>query len=746
KVDSPENAGVCMPQDADAVQGLGISRVALGLHCYPGVPIGSTGLMITGVRGEIRFNHGVEMISLGMTLEYGAPSILSIDSDITIYPSPFALKATADASLLNIITAAATVEASKNGVGATMEIDFLILHGSSALWGGKYHGKYYLNGSSALDVGVEKGDIYKKCWFSIFGKKLCTVIPPWDVTVAKVQTDFGLFTNNHYGYKGSVRVFGHDASMVVDITAKKFTFKGGKYHLVTPDDIRRARNTFDAVKLGTLSPERLDQHIIFESENMVRVNTTLPPAYTATSIATVLTDPAASDSGTQLADDVIQSTVSGNVVFILSQLSDGELEMELIAPDGTRYTPYNCPSSIEYTQGVVTDTMYIMYAVRYANSGQWQARILGDTENTDFLYAVVGNPPDARITYTRIEPTGTNSAQAYWYSYVHSGITQTNLVDIFATPGPLTRTLSYTDTNGNPVSKVVPVYEGYPIATDVDTNLSGYKSMALDLSHLPSDTYYFWIKLDDGETTPAKLYLTKTGYGDPMTITLDHSASFTTSWTTTITPLIDSRAGDVWLTWSPAPHPDVETYTLALESTSPLTTSLAITRETEFIASYGTTPTALLDNLDPGTLYTLTIAADAGLGTLSWTPPYTFVMPQPDFIISTTQKVTVAAGNQVIVPLELIIAEDLPYSIAFDIDAAATPDGFDITISPEQVTTPGETTAYAKLSPLPTMYTGDYAVPIVARSGNLKREVWLHVVVTPFEANTYLPVVMRQGQ
>ncbi|MBN2003681.1 MAG: fibronectin type III domain-containing protein, partial [Anaerolineae bacterium] len=479
---------------------------------------------------------------------------------------------------------------------------------------------------------------------------------------------------------------------------------------------------------GTLSPAHLDARFVFGPGDTLSINTPL---------ATL--SPAA-QPGTPLApdDSVINTNVAGNVVFMLEQPAGGGLTLELIAPNGDHYTPTNDRPDA-YNEFETDGMRYIMVVENYASSGTWRANVKGNTASTPFTYTVLGSTPPPYLTQPRLEQTGPLSATVSWASHIYTG-TQTNVVGLFAATGPLARTFAYTDSNGLLQSETLPVYEGFAIAEGLDYRTRTYN---LDLSHLPSGDYAFWVQVDDGETTPKKAYFSENGYGAPLTITLDHSASFTTTaWTTVITPLIDIKTGDGWFTWTPMPHPDVQTYTLALQSASPLTPTLAVTREATVAAGRTLTPSALLDNLEPGAFYTLTIAADAGLGLLAWSQPYTFTTEQPNFIISATLDITVAAGSRVVLPLHLIIAEDLPYDLAFDVDAA-TPDGFALVFAPDVVTARGETAAAVTIRPLAGVYTGTYAVPIVAYSGALKREVVLNVTVTPFNPTVYLPLVMR---
>jgi hypothetical protein len=718
-LDEPETPGVCSANDAQAAASLGLSRVKLGLKCHPGVPVGSTNLWITGVRGEIQFHGRIEMVSLGLTLEYGQPSILDIDSDVTLYPSPFRLIAETQATLFEIIKASSVVEVSKEGVGMTANIRFLILKGHSALYAGRYHDKYYLNGSSSMEVTVEKNAVAQ-------------AIPPWDMTLFRIRLETGLFTNEHYGFKGQVEILGWQPGVFVDITKKKVKWNVSRYTLVTPAAVNRARAAWEAVELGTLSPADLDARFVFGPGDTLSIATPLAALAPTVDAAAPAVAPLAPD------DSTIVTNVAGNVVFMLEQPAGGGLTLELIAPNGDHYTPINDRPD-RYNEFETDGMQYIMYVENYASSGNWRANVKGNTATTPFTYTVLGSTPPPYLARPRLLQTGPSSATASWVSAIYTG-TQSNIVDIFAATGPLARTFAYTDSNGLLQSETLPVYEGFSIVEGVDYRTRTYN---LDLSHLPSGDYVFWVQVDDGETTPRKAYFSENGYGAPLTITLDHRASFTTTaWTTTITPVIDLRTGDGWFTWTPMPHPDVQTYTLALQGPSPLTPTLAVTREATLAAGRTLTPSAMLDNLEPGTRYTLTIAADAGLGLLAWSQPYTFTTEQPDFIISTTLAITVAAGSRAVLPLHLIIAEDLPYDLAFDVDAAM-PDGFDLAFAPDVVTARGETTAYATLSPLAEMYTGTYAVPIVAYSGALKREVVLTVTVTPFRPTIYLPLVLR---
>jgi hypothetical protein len=199
--------------------------------------------------------------------------------------------------------------------------------------------------------------------------------------------------------------------------------------------------------------------------------------------------------------------------------------------------------------------------------------------------------------------------------------------------------------------------------------------------------------------------------------------------------------------WIANAHPDAPIYTLHLTTTHPLTPTLSETRV--FTASdvvYNSVEIVRIDNVLPGQLYTFRIGAHHRQdGRVVWSRTFGFTTPQPDFIILEPNTPIVApAGQTAAAVLTLYIADDLPFPVALAPGYIAAPDGFTLSFTPEVMTTTGVVTATVQIEAVSGMYTGTYAVPVIAQSGALVRGVVLEVtVVEALIYPVYLPLVLR---
>jgi hypothetical protein len=676
---------------------------------------------------------------------------LSTDPQLTLYFSPFAIDFTAGIRVLNVRVADTRVYIDKNRFSTSISYNYLIVHGSVSFSAGTHNGKSYIAGSGRNSIGIKKGTIGRIC----IG--ICVKLPPANLNLGSIGIDFGTFRNDKFGIKGTLKVWKWRGSVFVGFNGGIKFGKLRDYQLIGAQRVQQARATYTAMQAlaaqGLAAQLPLDSDLSFAPNGDTLVRVVIP----------TLDGASAASPGGELAagspeftaglaplfpTDVI-STVSvlrSDVIFALAQPPDGKLEFTLFNPHGTALTPDMLPSYAEYVQVVSDEDIQSMYFIANATSGEWRVRISGDTDNTDFTFAVLGNTPPP-FALVALQATGPTTATVGWLAQV--AVTETNVVNFYAHSGPLTRTVTYTGSQGAPYTVVEEVFEGVRVAEGLPatTGTQGY-AHTLDLSALPSGVYALWMEVDDDENPRLRQYiLTGITSGPPVTVTVDHSATFPDTWAATVAAGLGIAEGDMQIGWIANAHPDAPIYTLHLTTTHPLTPTLSETRVfTTSDVVYNSVEIVRIDNVLPGQLYTFRIGAHHRQdGRVVWSRTFGFTTPQPEFILAApTTPITAPAGQTAAAVLTLYIADDLPFPVALAPGYIAAPDGFTLSFTPEVMTTTGMVTATVQIEAVSRMYTGTYAVPVIAQSGALVRGAVVAVTVVEAQSIRFtLPLVLR---
>lgn len=78
----------------DALEALRLSAVRASVSCDPGLPIGSTGLFLTSVSGEVTLTPGNEKVDIAVEIQAGKSlpvlgPIVAVNGSMSLQPSPF---------------------------------------------------------------------------------------------------------------------------------------------------------------------------------------------------------------------------------------------------------------------------------------------------------------------------------------------------------------------------------------------------------------------------------------------------------------------------------------------------------------------------------------------------------------------------------------------------------------------------------------------------------------------------------
>ena len=343
----------------DALAAFRLDAVRAGVNCSPGLPIGQTGLFLTGLSGEITLIPGNERVDVTVTIEAGKSlpvigPILAMEGDMGFQPRPFQLDLGVALSLLSVEIARAEATVTTRSFRASVRIEALFYNGTATINAFTRNGKATFTGSGRLALEIKEGSIVEagECFLGVF---VCPpAIPPFDSgELAAVGADVGEFTNGKFGFKGFVEVliFGTHGFYIDE--AGTFSFSDvDNFQLVSPPQVAAARAAWNAAlaKGETVNAAAADrEYTFFDAGN----------GQTGVIIRTPLTKAAIDPTqvGAAAATDVI-TTVNlikhGDVIF--NMVADAPLAFTLITPQGKEVTPANYADSanlgytIEYLQ------------------------------------------------------------------------------------------------------------------------------------------------------------------------------------------------------------------------------------------------------------------------------------------------------------------------------------------------------------------------------------------------------------
>lgn len=717
----------------EGVEAIALRELTLGVwDCQPGLPIGPTGFELTGVQGTIKLRSTLEEVSLKVQIQsiakLGTIPFISVEPQATLRPDPFFLGYEGPTYMTNMKISETIGKFENRRFSAEMVFDFKILHGGLGINAGMDNdGDFYLGGNGWADVSVKKGSIFKECAFG-----LCVNIPPFSLTVAEAEAKVDL--THVYG---SIKVLGYGAGFKYNFRTSDFDiFRASRSFVITSEDIRQAR--------------------LFR-QNYQGV----PPAYHsqiafADSESVLLTLPVNAASAQSYAVDVqdVQLAAGGqsDVLFILAQPINGQLGFVLIDPNGEEYTQANLPENIQFEQAIVDGTQQTVYGVAQAQPGDWQTRVEGDVDNTDFaVFESVSIAPSALDNIT-LAPTGNlNEVEVQWQ---HVAQEATPRIKVYANPDEIEQTITYTNAHGVLVSGVTDKFVGEPVAEFNDPFRDGRLETAIiDLNQLPSGNYAFWIEAEGVETPGVRCYIRQNGSGCAESMgavarfTVDHSSTFPSSWDPDLQVDEAIQDGLLHASWTAATHPDVDHYLLTVRGEGVLRPG----QETfaEINVPLGHDPsgrvTASVDNIEPGETYRLTLKAVDEDGERSvQSSELVVVTTQPDFVLSNPNQnvIVLAGGNPQSIFVDVEMSSNLPYDPLLFVDYGQLADGIYVEFANESVADRPTARAKVYLSAAADLPPGHYLLPLGARSGELERTLNLSIEVVD-EISIYLPMVFR---
>lgn len=739
------------PASPQAADGVVLEQITLGLRCRPGLPIGATGLYAVGIEGKIVLKpSGSSPQSITLTLwiesaaKVGTVPLVGIEASATLVPSPFDLTMNSTVKLVGVETERRVVGINSRRLYTTVTVTMLIVKLEGGLEVGKRvsDNRFYVTGSAAASVGLQKGSIYEGCIEIKYLVKKCASVPPGTSWLEVGGVDFGLFSNNHYGIKGYVSIGQWIPSWLgiptqfgfyIDFTSPSLRFGDvTSFQLIKPlggQDYLAARAIWEDVQQNRRTTADLDERFIFDAGGGVHVPVDVP----APRAAVLSRD----------SQHPVPVALQSDLLFILSQDIGSPWDMTLTRPDGVTLTPDNLPGDAGYTEEVTDGGIQTMYVVPQAMVGQWLVNLDGPPAEPNWGLFVLGVEPPPHFDESKFAAKVTADpaqVEVQW----DLAANQPAKVAVYANDAATT--LQYTSRSG--AAEEIDSFSGVPIATDLDPATG---KATVDLRAVPSGTYALWIEADDGVNPPIRHYLPGSG-DDVFRVTVDHSISFPQVWAVAPALQTDIKHGLLLAEWPRLDHPDVDLYRILIRYDDPVAGPDQV-RETETgVDAVDGVVRGQIDNIGPGMTYSVAIVAVDLDQNLSVTSQVVMLQtPQPDFIIEVAGQnvVVTACGAPVKVGIDVKPSDNLPEPIWLRADGAIMPDGIYATF-PEEIV--GETKkVFAELTTSAFIPAGEYAVPIVASSGTLERVIYIPVKVvndgegcsTTGSGTLMLPVIIR---
>lgn len=252
-------AGDAVTSGPTAPEVLRLGAVRARASCDPGLPIGSTGLFLTSVSGEVTVIPGNEQVDIEVEIQAGKSlpvlgPIVAVDGSMSLRPSPFQidLGGTIKVLVFEMARAEATIvtQGFKARIKTNSFFGFIPYTTDVSIAAfTRSGGQFTFAGSGRVAIEMKKGAFGKSCTpaLVILGAtiipEICLQLPPFDLpTLAAARVEAGEFTNRLFGFKGVVDVLGFGSAGFFVDERGSLTFRNvDQFKLVTPPFLAAAR-------------------------------------------------------------------------------------------------------------------------------------------------------------------------------------------------------------------------------------------------------------------------------------------------------------------------------------------------------------------------------------------------------------------------------------------------------------------------------------------------------------------------
>jgi len=347
----------------DAVDGVSLRRVAASLECSPGLPIGNTGLFLSGLAGEITLTPGEERVEVEVTVQSGksvgdTPLVSLVGTaGVQIRPS-FELGVTAELEILIFKVAEAGIKINKRGFKADLKYTTILptpiplpltVEGEIAVFK-KTNGKATFTGSGSMAIKIEEGQLgeINECFQSLFRERCINIdIPPFSKSFSEIDVEAGEFKNGNFGIKGSLDI-NNPISFIVgpdEFGVGFFVDDGGTFALRGTDRFQLIDDPFVraalAHRLSVLNGDASVQAAALEGITFVESGTDSPAGVIINTPLIRSGSPINQVQAAGVTDVITEVNLirHGDVVFTLNATEP--LSLTLITPEGQEVTPAN---------------------------------------------------------------------------------------------------------------------------------------------------------------------------------------------------------------------------------------------------------------------------------------------------------------------------------------------------------------------------------------------------------------------
>ena len=369
--------------ELDGISGFFLREATLSISGCK-IPIGSTGLDLTGIRGTVSVDPaaGSTTISVGLSVASSLPGMFRADADGTLVTKPFSLAVTGTFWMFSdLLRGDASTRFTSNSFRADIHLSVGIVRGEVSINAWSDRGNFHFTGSGKVAVALAKGSILN-VWF--------LKLPPKDMEFGGIDVAVGEFTNGKWGIRGRVCMQNYCIGAYFDTTGKLTLGNVDQYQLLPPPKLAQARKAWLARERG----EALAADYI--SDPAVRV-------LSADKIQTDVTVPVTTD-------------------LMISLSRTGDLpHLTLIDPGGHVISP-TLPVTVTFEiTGPVTDTVggpswtQEIYTIRDAQPGLWRTVQEGEPGPGDEVgLAVLGAIPAPALTDVHVHDNGDRTADVSW--------------------------------------------------------------------------------------------------------------------------------------------------------------------------------------------------------------------------------------------------------------------------------------------------------------------------------------------
>lgn len=366
--------------------------------------------------------------------------------------------------------------------------------------------------------------------------------------------------------------------------------------------------------------------------------------------------------------DLLPGEVS---TLFLYALSDGAYSVGQVTALDDVWTPY----------------ISTVYNVGGADMGDWKVDVTGELDDPRLTLAVLAYPTPAQLLKAYLKD-GSNLSAVHIRWQMISAFKPTKL-RYFANPGPISQSVTYTDTAGIARTETISMFTGietvdYDI-TD-DAYLNGQEAgFVTNFGDLESGTYHLWLQVDDGKNAPQQLYVIDPATNQPATLVVNNPIVLAAAaWTPQITTTLDVPAQELIVEWSAYDHPDIDSYTLYL-GTAPGVYTISTTGYSLIypLDSQGN-PTGKpigyggFSNIAPGvTYYVMVEAVDEETGRTVRAGEVMVSASPGSYTLNTgNSSYVVNPGGTLNIPVDLQVTQPLFYpEVALDLAEADNPPG-----------------------------------------------------------------------